>query len=104
LGIVNLETPANGIPFIRWLCCTTSPKLGRKPLIVNRGDAHAQRFLCSGRHRYSDCPGGNGRSDLSIIRCRGQQCRGLGMLALGWSSPDALRAEIRATKALTRRP
>src|SRR5258707_12369178 len=29
---------------------------------------------------------------------------GLGMLALGWSSPDAIRAEIRATKALTNRP
>src|ERR1700693_420172 len=29
---------------------------------------------------------------------------GLGMLALGWSPPDAMRAEIRATKALTNRP
>jgi NAD(P)H-dependent flavin oxidoreductase YrpB (nitropropane dioxygenase family) len=29
---------------------------------------------------------------------------GLGMLALAWSTPDAVRAEIRATKALTRRP
>ncbi len=29
---------------------------------------------------------------------------GLGMLALGWSPPDAVRAEIRATKALTKRP
>ena len=29
---------------------------------------------------------------------------GLGMLALSWSSPDAIRAEIRATKALTKRP
>ena len=29
---------------------------------------------------------------------------GLGMLALGWSTPDAVRNEIRATKALTRRP
>jgi nitronate monooxygenase len=29
---------------------------------------------------------------------------GLGMLALGWSSPDELRAEIRATRALTKRP
>ncbi|MGX5847335.1 NAD(P)H-dependent flavin oxidoreductase [Mesorhizobium sp. PL10] len=29
---------------------------------------------------------------------------GLGMLALAWSPPDAVRAEIRATKALTKRP
>ena len=29
---------------------------------------------------------------------------GLGMLALGWSPADAVRAEIRATKALTSRP
>ena len=29
---------------------------------------------------------------------------GLGMLALGWSPPDAMRAEIRATRALTGRP
>ena len=29
---------------------------------------------------------------------------GLGMLALGWSPPEAVRAEIRATKALTERP
>jgi nitronate monooxygenase len=29
---------------------------------------------------------------------------GLGMLALGWSPPEAVRAEIRATKALTQRP
>jgi NAD(P)H-dependent flavin oxidoreductase YrpB (nitropropane dioxygenase family) len=29
---------------------------------------------------------------------------GLGMLALGWSSPDEMRAEIRATRSLTRRP
>jgi len=29
---------------------------------------------------------------------------GLGMLPLGWSTPDAIRAEIRATKALTSRP
>lgn len=29
---------------------------------------------------------------------------GLGMLALGWSPPEAVRAEIRATKALTKRP
>ena len=29
---------------------------------------------------------------------------GLGMLAHGWSPPDAMRAEIRATKALTSRP
>lgn len=29
---------------------------------------------------------------------------GLGMLALGWSTPDAMRADIRATKALTRKP
>jgi nitronate monooxygenase len=29
---------------------------------------------------------------------------GLGMLALGWSSPDAVRSEIRATRALTKRP
>src|SRR6478752_2241772 len=28
----------------------------------------------------------------------------LGMLALGWSSPDAIRAEIRVTRALTNRP
>lgn len=29
---------------------------------------------------------------------------GLGMLALGWSTPEAVRDEIRATKALTGRP
>ena len=29
---------------------------------------------------------------------------GLGMLALAWSPPDAVRSEIRATKALTKRP
>src|SRR3989442_14050467 len=29
---------------------------------------------------------------------------GLGMLAHGWSTPDAIRAEIRATRALTDRP
>ncbi len=29
---------------------------------------------------------------------------GLGMLALGWSPPEAVRAEIKATKALTKRP
>jgi NAD(P)H-dependent flavin oxidoreductase YrpB (nitropropane dioxygenase family) len=29
---------------------------------------------------------------------------GLGMLALGWSPPEAARAEIRATRALTQRP
>lgn len=29
---------------------------------------------------------------------------GLGMLALGWSPPDVVRAEIHATRALTKRP
>ena len=29
---------------------------------------------------------------------------GLGMLPVGWSPPDAIRAEIRATRALTNRP
>jgi nitronate monooxygenase len=29
---------------------------------------------------------------------------GLGMLALGWSPPEAVRAEIQDTKALTKRP
>jgi len=35
---------------------------------------------------------------------RSQHAGGLGMLALGWSPPDAMIAEIRATKALTARP
>jgi len=35
---------------------------------------------------------------------RSQQCRRLGMLASRLSPPDAMIAEIRATKALTARP
>ena len=102
---MNHEGDADGIPFIRRLFCATfpqdgAPTAGREP----SGRAMPNAFSSLVGIDIPIVQAAMGGATSPQFAAAVSNAGGLGMLALGWSPPDAIRAEIRATKARTDRP